>query len=261
MICLVLLSHKPCPLRVYNAVGLLKLHGPGEGEKESEAEKQSLKVSGITFASAKRHAVYAGHFPTYMPTMTYQHEGNRLVAFIDLEDLLQVFAAETGLDAHTVAHEDVPKLFQDWLVWPLPCRHHMLFDMDAKSNMMLYSLSFSRSGMFANIHMFVCRSFLRQDVIAFFQEFDAELYEKRSPQTLRWGYIIPHDVVWVPFGTIMVEKATGTCNNVTVRVPCPLFEDDQLGMSHFYQSAYPQILGAVFQKLVFLANKAASGQR
>ena len=93
------------------------MHGPGEGQKELEAEKQSLKVSGITFAAAKRHAVYAGHLPTYMPTMTYQHEGNRLVAFIDLDDLMQVFASETGLDPGTVQKEDMPKLLQDWLVW------------------------------------------------------------------------------------------------------------------------------------------------
>ena len=83
---------------------------------------------------------------------------------------------------------------------------------------------------------------------SFFQEFDAALYEKSSPHSLRWGYLIPHDVIWVPFGTMMVEKSTGPCSNLTVRVPCPLLEDDQVGISHVYQSAYPQILSlsAVF---------------
>ena len=96
-------------LRLYNAVGLLGAHGPNG--KEAEAEKQSAKISGITFAASKKHSVYAGHLPTYLPTMTYQVEGNRLAAFISLGDLVQTFGDENDVDANNVREEDVYRSF------------------------------------------------------------------------------------------------------------------------------------------------------
>lgn len=79
-------------------------------------------------------------------------------------------------------------------------------------------------------------------MMAFVQEFSADMYEKYQPDSLRWGYVIPHDIIWIPFGAVMVEKSTGACNNLTLRVPSPFLESEQLYMARFLHNGYKQLL-------------------
>ena len=87
------------------------MHPPGKLEIESD--KQTAKAVGITYAASRRHSVYTGHFPNYLPTLTYQNEGNKLLALINLEDLIDVYQAETSINLKSITDEMVPKFLEE----------------------------------------------------------------------------------------------------------------------------------------------------
>lgn len=79
---------------------------------------------------------------------------------------------------------------------------------------------------------------------------DKETYEAAREKTcllenLRWAYIIPGDIVWIPFGSIMVEKVVGSSHALCLRVPSTFICDDCFSTSMFYASAYPRMLSLV----------------
>lgn len=87
---------------------------------------------------------------------------------------------------------------------------------------------------------------LRQEALKTLEYLDKNQYEKNKEDllsTLRWAYVIPGDIVWVPFGHIMVEKSVGSVVGTTVRIASTLFHEAQLGAAMLYTSAYPQKLG------------------
>ena len=89
------------------------MHPPGK--LEAESDKQTAKAVGITYAASRKHSVYAGHFPNYLPTVAYQNEGNKLLALINLEDLIDVFQEETEVELKSITDEMVPKFLEESL--------------------------------------------------------------------------------------------------------------------------------------------------
>ena len=82
-----------------------------------------------------------------------------------------------------------------------------------------------------------------QDVLKFLNNFGVDEFEKHLPSSLRWGYIIPHDCIWIPMGTMMVEKAVGTCHSVTIRVPSTVIDTQQLEAADTLKDCFPKKLG------------------
>ena len=96
----------PYFLRFFNAVS--KVAG------EQQAQKQSDFMNGISFAASKPGTKYVGHLPLPLPTLTYQFQGNRLVAFVNVMDLLELIVSdECGKFGDTVTSDKAPAMLQD----------------------------------------------------------------------------------------------------------------------------------------------------
>lgn len=76
----------------------------------------------------------------------------------------------------------------------------------------------------------------------YFSNMTAEKFEATAPDTLRWGYVIPHDIIWVPLGCLMVEKAVGSAHSITVRASSAVFMRDQVEIAEILRQSYPQKL-------------------
>ena len=57
--------------------------------------------------------------------------------------------------------------------------------------------------------------------------------------TLAHGYIVPGDVVYIPFGAILCEKAVA-CSNVSLRVSSLLIHKHQCPSADHYHKRLPQ---------------------
>ena len=74
------------------------------------------------------------------------------------------------------------------------------------------------------------------------QSIDSTKVNEGSFKTFSHGFVIPGDIVYLPFGHILTEKATGN-NNVSLRVPSMLVHDSGLsGSAELLSLAYPQKL-------------------
>lgn len=75
--------------------------------------------------------------------------------------------------------------------------------------------------------------------------------ESKKPKTFRYGYIAPGDVLYLPVGSIIIEKAV-QADNVFVRVQIPLITDDLVDGALFLCSSTAELLGGeVFGNAVF----------
>lgn len=60
--------------------------------------------------------------------------------------------------------------------------------------------------------------------------------------SFRFVYTIPGDIIYLPFGAIVCEKACGA-NNVSMRVPSMIFTPGSLDAIKFMCAVYPAQLG------------------
>lgn len=79
---------------------------------EAEANKQGERVSTLTHAAMKNKATFAGRLNVFLPAMVYQAEGNRLVAFIGLLEIIEMMAADSEV-SDTVANMESQQLMKD----------------------------------------------------------------------------------------------------------------------------------------------------
>ena len=89
-----------------------------------------------------------------------------------------------------------------------------------------------------------------EEAVNSMQYIDKAQYEARKNdlfEHLKWGYVNEGDIIWIPFGFIMVEKCVGSTDNLTLRAPSMLFHEDQMTASIFYASAYPKMLRLKFK--------------
>lgn len=91
---------------------------------------------------------------------------------------------------------------------------------------------------------------MKQDAYTYFTNVGIDQFEKFLPQTLRWGYLIPNDVLWVPFGAIIVEKCVGAAHSVTLRAPSMVFTKSQMEASEIMRECYPRILAGMLLNLL-----------
>ena len=82
-----------------------------------------------------------------------------------------------------------------------------------------------------------------EDAINSLAFFTAELFAKHDPASLKWVYATKGDVLYVPFGTLVVERAVGDKHSVCLRTTSMMFTPQLQQASLFYASAYPQTLG------------------
>ena len=76
-----------------------------------------------------------------------------------------------------------------------------------------------------------------QDATAWMESLDAETVTQLQPKTLRYAFAVPGDVVYIPFGTLVVEKATKQ-NNVFVRALSMLLQTPNLLSCSVLATAY-----------------------
>lgn len=69
------------PLRTADAVKQL-------GSNAVAAEKEAMRITGMTWAGIQRGSTFCGHLPVALGSFMYQVEGNRLVACIDVLECL-----------------------------------------------------------------------------------------------------------------------------------------------------------------------------
>lgn len=79
---------------------------------QAEANKQSERVSTLTYGAMKSNKNYAGHLNVFLPAMVYQAEGNRLVAFIGLLEIIDMMALDKEV-SDTVANMEPQLLMKD----------------------------------------------------------------------------------------------------------------------------------------------------
>ena len=72
-----------------------------------------MKNYSLTWAAAKRGSTFSGHFSSPMPTLSYQVKGARLVAYLNVLDMVEVVVDESGQKNVTVTPECAPALLQD----------------------------------------------------------------------------------------------------------------------------------------------------
>ena len=75
------------------------------------------------------------------------------------------------------------------------------------------------------------------------QWLDKESFDKSPLSSFRWAYLVKGDVLWVPFSSIIVEKAVGSCNCVTLRAFSTFFHAGQDTASMFFRRAYAEFFG------------------
>ena len=85
----------------------------------------------------------------------------------------------------------------------------------------------------------LCHFHFVQETLNWMKALDAETVNTHADQfeSLRHGYIIPGDVVYVPAGHIFVEKAL-QANNVSLRATSLLITHDQCASVEAIASAY-----------------------
>ena len=81
---------------------------------QAEANKQGGRVSTLTYGAMKSQTNYAGHLNVFLPAMVYQAEGNRLVAFISLLEIIDMLAMDSEA-SETLGKLDPQQLMKDWL--------------------------------------------------------------------------------------------------------------------------------------------------
>lgn len=91
-----------------------------------------------------------------------------------------------------------------------------------------------------------------QEMTKFLQHLDAEslttLGKEGQLQSFRYLYVIAGDVVYLPPGTIVCEKAMGT-NSTGIRVVSMLHSEAHLAHLSFMASVYPTCFDSEFQHL------------
>lgn len=70
-----------------------------------------------------------------------------------------------------------------------------------------------------------------------------DLVNDGKMMSFRFSYIVPGDIVYIPYGSMVCEKAVGM-NNVAMRVPSLIMSEySEMGMQ-FMSRLYPTQLGA-----------------
>ena len=64
-----------------------------------------------------------------------------------------------------------------------------------------------------------------QDVLMFLQNISADFVEENMPLNFRYSCVVPNDVLYVPAGSILLEKSV-LADNVFCRVALPLLTSD-----------------------------------
>lgn len=62
---------------------------------------------------------------------------------------------------------------------------------------------------------------IHQDILRFLQIIDANFVEENMPLNFRYSCVVPNDVLYVPAGSILLEKSV-LADNVFCRVSLPL---------------------------------------
>ncbi len=58
------------------------------GADQAFADKDSLRICGVTWAAGQHGSSFSGHLPVALGSFSYQLEGGRLIACIDVMELL-----------------------------------------------------------------------------------------------------------------------------------------------------------------------------
>ena len=83
---------------------------------------------------------------------------------------------------------------------------------------------------------FMFLSALAKDAVHFLESIDERVAEDIS--TLKTAYVVAGDLMYIPFGCIVVEKAIAS-NNTALRVASMLITADQLPAQRFLLESYP----------------------
>lgn len=102
-------------------------------------------------------------------------------------------------------------------------------------------------------------NFKLQEACAYFQQFTPEKFKEfcDCTSTFRYGYITQGDLLWIPSGHIMVEKAV-VAHNLILRVPSTLLCLASLPGTLLIGGSYPSTLGLT--SFVMLITKSTSTQ-
>ena len=68
------------------------------GGSEQDANTQGSKISTMQFAAMRKQSTYTGHLGVTFSSLVYQLEGNRLVAFLNITDLIDIVGLHTDID-------------------------------------------------------------------------------------------------------------------------------------------------------------------
>lgn len=83
------------------------------GGSEAQADKEALRLTGVTWAGFKQGEVFAGHFPVPFASFIYQLEGNRLLATMDVSDAVDFMVAKGIIDTDSLKVDDTAPLLTD----------------------------------------------------------------------------------------------------------------------------------------------------
>ena len=88
-----------------------------------------------------------------------------------------------------------------------------------------------------------------KDGMAYLENLTAEKVNSARFNTLAHGYIVPGDIVYIPFGAVFCEKSVGG-HNVSLCVSSLLIHKHQCPSADLITNAYPKILGLLSEVMI-----------
>ena len=80
--------------------------------------------------------------------------------------------------------------------------------------------------------------YLMQDLVRFMMTVPGDFMQENMPAHFRYVYVMPGDIVYVPGGSMLMEKCV-ISDNIVLRVPSPLVTQDAVDSIRFSAAVSP----------------------
>ena len=178
------------------------------------AAKEANRIAGVAWVGIKRGGVYTGTLPVPIGSFLFQAEGQRMVAIVPCMECLGLMQRQAGEGVSEIPDDltadMAPQLMQDYVFWEFQL-----------TNTVNGQGSLIACWVFISFYFYFCFTASRQDIVQFLLEASGSFVEQFMPASFRYGYVQPGDILYVPGGSLLIEKAVVN-DNIVLRVPSPL---------------------------------------
>jgi len=200
---------------------------------EAELTKDVNRIKGVTWCGSRQGSCYTGTLPFGTGALCYQYEGTRLVATVDALEMAKLKHPHVTelMENEEAGISEFIKLLEE--CWGSGDVGFFLHSAAACSNYIAIMLRSTIHYSFFTVYFrvilvewsvmvhewFWCALSVPQDVSADFRDLDdtdPNIFEKLG--SLRVTYVIAGDILYIPYASIVCEKACGNANSISLRV-------------------------------------------